>query len=45
MYESGNHLIGQYINEQLDGIWEFYNPKGELYLHTEYSKNVFIKKW
>ena len=31
--EDGNHVIGQAVNGQMDGVWEIYNLKGELYLY------------
>ena len=45
IYADGKHSIGQLVDGKLDGFWELYNLKGELYQHIEYSKNNFIKKW
>ena len=43
--ENGVHSIGQCVNGKAEGVWKFYNLKGELYLHEEWSKGKVIKEW
>jgi antitoxin component YwqK of YwqJK toxin-antitoxin module len=45
IWEDGDHSIGQCVNGQLEGVFEYYNLKGELIKHREYSKGELIKEW
>ena len=33
LFANGDHVIGQNVNGQWEGVWEFYNLKGELIKH------------
>ena len=33
IWEDGDHSIGQCVNGQKEGVFKYYNLKGELYLH------------
>ena len=45
IWENGDHYIGQCVNGQPDGLFKYFNLKGELLGHKECSKGKLIKEW